>query len=531
MMEALEQQVRRAYRRMGFQRFAGVLGWCWCVALIAALVAIIAGRFYPLKWDPGFCGAAALGLGLLAAVGWMALTRRETLEAAIEIDRRFALKERISSTLAMSATELDSQAGRALVDDALRRIKRIDVAERFAVTPPGSCLLPLLPGVAAVLVAFLFDPAVIEQRAAAETGTEKPPKLEQPIRKVPATLHRRLAERRELAEKMKLKEAEKFLKKLEDSTKALAEGKQQGKQALAKLNDLARELQQRRKKIGGADAIRRQLNQVKHLGAGPAEKLAKALSRGDFQGAADALQEIQDDLAAGKLDQQKQELARQLDQLQQKLGQLAAAHRAAREDLQQRADRLRADGRVSAAERLQEQIQKLRDSAPQMEQLKELADGLKQCGNALNQGRPGEAAAALQGLQAGLNNLQQQLDEMPLLDSAMDQLRQARNQMTREIDRQGPGIGHGLGGGLGPETDAQGEFYDSHVPQKVGKAGTFVLAGPAGGPNRKGSAEQAIEEQFDTVRRASTDPLTGRQIPRKLRLYAEEYFNRFREGD
>ena len=28
-MEELKKQVRRAQRRMGLQRFVGVLGWCW----------------------------------------------------------------------------------------------------------------------------------------------------------------------------------------------------------------------------------------------------------------------------------------------------------------------------------------------------------------------------------------------------------------------------------------------------------------------------------------------------------------------
>ena len=59
------------------------------------------------------------------------------------------------------------EAGRALVEDAARRVRRIDVAEKFAVAPSRWILLPLLPAMAVLLVALLVSPAVVRNQAAA----------------------------------------------------------------------------------------------------------------------------------------------------------------------------------------------------------------------------------------------------------------------------------------------------------------------------------------------------------------------------
>ena len=115
----------------------------------------------------GGWAAAALLLGLFAAIVWIVATRRPALDAAIEIDRRFGLKERVSSTLALGPEDSQTEAGRALVDDAVRHVQRIDVATQFAPRPGKRILLPLLPGLPALLVALLISPAVVENQAKA----------------------------------------------------------------------------------------------------------------------------------------------------------------------------------------------------------------------------------------------------------------------------------------------------------------------------------------------------------------------------
>ena len=93
------------------------------------------------------------------------------------------------------------------------------------------------------------------------------------------------------------------------------------------------------------------------------------------------------------------------------------------------------------------------------------------------------------------------------------------------------GMGRGHGQGPRPEEKDDTAAYDSRVKGKPGKKGSAVVTDLVHGPNVKGQAEEEIKQQIDTARRGSTDPLTGRQIPRKHRKHAREYFDRFREGE
>ncbi len=92
-------------------------------------------------------------------------------------------------------------------------------------------------------------------------------------------------------------------------------------------------------------------------------------------------------------------------------------------------------------------------------------------------------------------------------------------------------MGRGRGRGARPEADTDTGFYDTHAKQKIGKQGAADVVGLVEGKNVRGNVEQEVQQQFETARRGSTDPLTGRRIPRKHRQHALEYFNRFREGE
>jgi len=296
-------------------------------------------------------------------------------------------------------------------------------------------------------------------------------------------------------------------------------------------------LQDRRSELG-ADKIKQELDQLKNLDRGPADKFAKAVREGDFKKAAEELEKIKQELAGGNLDaQQKQQLAGQLGQMQEKLKNLAQANQVAQKDLQNRIGQLRQAGQLAEASKLEEQLSKLLQQGPQMKQLDEMADKLGQCAQCLREGQLAEAGDALGQLQAAL---QQQLNEMEMLNEAMDQLRQARNQMNCpncggvgcEACQGPPGMGMGPGRGQGPRPEAEDQTatYDSQVRQKPGE-GAAVVTDLVEGPNVKGNPKEEIRQQFDAARRATTDPLTNRNIPRKHQEQVKEYFNRFREGE
>ncbi|KKK56910.1 hypothetical protein LCGC14_3059790, partial [marine sediment metagenome] len=308
--------------------------------------------------------------------------------------------------------------------------------------------------------------------------------------------------------------------------------------ALVKLNDLNRELKKRRKELGGGDDMKRQLKKLDKVAQGPADKFAKAIKNGDFQQAANELQKLKDKVAAGGLsDEDKQKLAKQLEQMQDKLNNMAAAHKAARADLQKQVDRLRQAGQVGEADKLQEQLDKLQQQAQQMNQLENLADKLGNCAQCMRDGQMQDAAEAFDKLQAGVKNMQQQLDEMEMLDEAMNQLAQARDQMNCQKcggmgcgacmgEKPGFGLGRGRGQGDRPEAETDTSTYDSQVRQKLGRGAADVVD-LVEGPNVKGQVQEEIKQQFDTQQRAMTDPLSGRRLPKPYQRQAREYFDRY----
>jgi hypothetical protein len=475
-MDELRKHVRRAQRLLAAQQFVRAIGWCWFAALTLAVTLIAVDRFSPLGVAPWLWGAGALGLGLAAALLWTFVTRHQPLLAALEIDRRFGLKERISSALAMPHQDRETAAGEALVADAVHRAARINLAEKFALRLPRHVLLPLVPGALALLVAMWGPPAALEKPAAANSD---PVEVQQQVKISSEALGRRLAEHRRQAEKLGLKEAEQLLRQVEQASKNLAASPPERTQALVELNDLVRQLHERRQSLDAVEQIRRQLEQIK------SEPAQSQLS-----------------------DEQQRQLAGQLERMREKVRRLAAARQAAQADLQERAEQLRQAGQVIEAGQIEEQLDKfnLVEQAP---------------------------------LQAGLQDLQQQLAEVQVLDDALDQLARARQQMT--CPRCGgagcaacqnlPGVGFGPGQGETQRPGARTETasYESRVRQRVGK-GAALVVGAVEGPNVQGNVQQQIQQQFDAVRQGSTDPLSGQRIPRKHRQHAQEYFDRLREG-
>ena len=564
-MEELNKQVRRVQWRLAVQRFVGVLGWWWFATLLIAAALIGFDKYRSLGVEEWVWAVAALGVGLVGAIVWTLVLRHRALAAAIELDRRFGLKERVSSTLTLSPDERQTPAGQALVADAVRRVGRVDVGEKFPVSAPRAFLLPLLPGVAALLIALLVEPAVVDNPAEAKPDD---PKVQRQIKKTTEDLRRRLAERRKEAEKQKLPEAEQLLKMLEKKAEEFEGQKADRKETMAQLKDLSRELQMRRQKVDAAEEIQKQLEQLKNVDRGPAEKLADALKKGNLPQAMKELDKLKEQIDKGKLgDAEKEQLAKQLDQMKQAMEKMAQNRKDAQAAMQDRVDQMRQVGQNGEADKLEQQLKKLQQQAGQMQGLDKLAEQLGQCAQCMRDGQMQDAQAALQQMEGGLKQLQQQLEEMQLLDDAMDQLAGMRDQLKPcdacggkgcekcqgrgfgkgegegdgggemegegdgqgEGDKPGKGLGRGRGQGARPERKGDVKFFDSQVRQKIGE-GAADVAGMVDGPNLANRTKDRIQADIEAAKQGSTDPLTGRRLPKKHREHAQEYFDSLREG-
>ncbi len=550
-MDELKKQVGRAQMRLTLQRFANLLASTLSVSFLVALVAVTIPKLRHLEvdgqaWTWTWLGGAAL-VGLLSAIFWTLATRGSQLEAAIELDSRFGLKERVSSTLALSEEELQTSAGQALLEDATRRVALVEVSEQFRGQPRWWNLMPLAPALAVFLIAvFIPDAAAPQKSAAAATSSE----AKQRVDRTAESLKKKLANRKKQAEAQGLKEASDMFSKIEkgvDDMKKL--GDIDRKKALVKLNNLADEIKQRRDKVGDPDRLRQQLNQMKDLKSGPADRMGDALKKGDLNKAVQEIMQLSEKLKAGKMTRKEhQKLAEQLKQMSEKMSQMAQAHEMAKQELQNQIDQAKASGDKQRAGQLQNKLDKLLQQNAQVAKLNKLANKMAQAADAAQQGKSGEASQEMQAAAAQLSEMQGEISEMAMLDAALAELEASKDSMNcdscegagcsecqgpsggGQVPGRGQGMGEGQGQGDRPESATGEQFYESKVKGKIGK-GKAVVTGVAGGPNRTGPALEEYKKAIRSAEIADEDPLTGARIPKEHREQATDYFNKLREGE
>jgi hypothetical protein len=557
-MDQLHEQVARAWRRLVLEQFLARSVWCLFAALAVAAVAIAVPRVVAIdslaaQWD-AIWFLSAVGGGLLAAAVWTMFSRRTALDAAIEIDRRFDLRERVASSLSLSEADRQSDAGRALVDDAIRAASRLDVGEKFEVGLSRRAWLPLVPAALVFVLVMFFDPRVATSSVQPATSAE----IQKQIREATESARKKLEEQRKQAEKKGLKAAGDLFKQIEQGTRELSENRDLDRtKAAVKLNDLAKQLEERRKQLGGNEAMQKQLQNMKNLGAGPGDKIAQAMKKGDWKQALDEVDKLAKDLREGKLDaKDKQQLAKQLQQMKDKLEAAAEAHQQAMDDLKRQIDQAQQQGDLAKAGKLQEMLDKLAQQMPQMEAMQQMAQRMGAAQQALQQGDPQQAAAAMAEMAQQMAQMQQQMNELEMLDAAMNQLDMAKNAMACEncagegcamcqgdfanmglgnmdFDNMDvpPGMGMRQGRGSGPRPDERNATNrrDSRVKQKLGR-GAATFGGMVEGPNVKGDVAESIKEEMASLTTAPADPVADERLPRSRREHAGEYFNLLREG-
>src|SRR5688500_5123025 len=458
-MEEIKRQVGRAHRRLVFQQFLRVVGWSLFATLLIAAIGLAVPRIWALPlqrqiWDWSWIGGG-ITAGLVMAGIWTLIIRRSRLDAAIELDRRYGLKERVSSTLALGPEELDTEIGQALMTDAVRRVERIDVREQFQVSPSWRILLPLAPAIALAVMFVALDFAT--QRKAGAT-TEQAVATKRQIKVATAKLQEKLREQEKRAAELGLKDAE-HLKEINKELDKLANKSDvDRKEAMLRINNLAQEIDRRRQELGGADKMKKQLDKLKDVAKGPADKLAESLKEGDLGKAQEEMQKLKEDLKSGKLsDEDKQKLAQQMEQMKEALKQGAADAREAREKLQQQIEKKLEEGNLAEAAKLQQQLDEMNQNAAQMEQMMEnLAEKLDQAAQAMKAGDSKMAGEKLDELAQNLDQLQEQLDQIENLNEILDQLADAKNAM-KCADCGGAGCKACEGSGEGDGKSGQGE--------------------------------------------------------------------------
>jgi chemotaxis protein histidine kinase CheA len=548
-MKQIRKQSAIARRRLIGERFLSYLPWTSSFALIVAAIAIGLPKLMHLPVEPVIWFASWIGgCAVLALIVNSVLTfiGRPTLaDAAVEIDRRFGLRERISSVLVLSREDRETELGQALAADAENRASKLDVRDKFTWGFRRSLLLPVLPILLAAGLWYVPNANAPEELAGKD---DNKPKINQ-IKNATKPLLQQIKKQREAAEKNGLSDMEiDFFKKLEgELAKIQKDNKLDTKQSLAKLNDIKEQLEQRRSELGSSENLKKNLQGLEKFEAGPAEKLADAMKQGDFEKAEEALKQMMKKMESGQMSPaEQQQLQKQLEKLEQAMAQAAQAHEQNKQALKEQIKKAEAAGDTQQAAQLQRKLEQTQAQDAQMAQMQKMADSLSKAQQAMKEGDMQSAKEQLGKMASQMQQMNQQDAELKDLDELMDSLSQSKSQMAcKECDgdgcskcmngmnklgqKPGKGMGQGKGQGDRPEEETDADFFDSRLRDKM-KKGETVYGGQVGGENRKGTSQVEVQDAVLASLSEEPEPLDDTPLPKLQREHTREYFNAVREG-
>ena len=194
------------HRTQSFTLFAGLIVATIAVALPALRVMEIDFQ----SWIYAWVGGSTLAAMILAAL-YALITAPSKVVVAEEVDRRFGLRERLSSSVTLDEDERDSDFGAALLSDAEKRADQLAVADRFALKPTKLGWLPISIVPVLAIVLLLAEP--MSESSASSTTKSEAVETKQ-VQTVAKQLKKRIQQQRRKAEAEGLKEATEMYEKM-----------------------------------------------------------------------------------------------------------------------------------------------------------------------------------------------------------------------------------------------------------------------------------------------------------------------------
>ena len=568
-MNEINRQVARARRRMITGRFFHVLTWVVFAGLLLAVVGMAIPKIWHLEflqsqdkidaWTYSWIlGGAVAGFLVAAALTWK--NRESELNVAVEVDKRFGLKERLSSAMSLAPEEVESSAGQALVKDAENRAETIDVRDQFQYRVTWQALMPLIPAV--LLVILMFVPNA-EQKVVA---VEPEPLNRKEVAVAIKEFKKKVEKKREQMATKGLKDANANLKSLEKKfDKLLDEKSTDKKNALVQLNDIKKQIEDRRKELGSSKELKESLNRLKDAGQGPAKQLADAMSKGDLEEAKNAIKELADKLKAGDLNKiEMNKLANDLKQMAKELKEVAERHEEAKRKLEDQIQKAVDQGDLDKAAQLQQQLDQKKAMDKQQEKMKKMAENLQKCANCMKpgdsgaprqgqQGQPGqpqqsgqegqqqaqamkEAGESLEDMAQQLEDMQQALEELETLEDLEKMAEGCKQCMNQGGNKPGDpkwqdwAKGSGKGAGKRDLAKEDTGTFRSKVKGKL-QRGETVVTGTANGKNLTGRSTSETRELVRASLSKDSDPLENQKLSRAQREHARQYFQSLRENE
>ncbi|MEL7484319.1 MAG: hypothetical protein AAFN41_08180 [Planctomycetota bacterium] len=520
-MRTIERLIRRAWWRLVLadvlRTSAITLAVAGGVLFVWRMLSLVAPA--PATWSL-MLGVGA-GLAIVAAIVWSVLRVKQGEAVARRLDENAGLRESLSTAIAVGS--LDDAWSKAAVSQAERVAAGVDLGKTLPIESPRAWPAPLAAwGVLAValalpapdLTAVLGEPAqVVAEREIIEAKAE----VDQTTEALKEQAER-LGLKLDFDEETPGEEVGAPDQQTPEQIRAAAVKK------LTKLGDeLAEKMDSQEQQA--REALENRLQRLRQPGPGPAEDLARSLARGEFGKAKEALDELEQKLREGDLDESQREmlekqlanLSKQMEQLGERQSEMEAAlQQAGMSSEQAKQMASNPDALKQALENMQnlsetqkQQLQQMAESAAQSQQMMQNMSGaMSQMAQAMQQGQMGQ-------MSEGMGQLSDQLSQMEMLSADMAGMQAMMQQMQ--------GQAFALGQAAGSQGGMQGMPGMGEGQGRWNMGDTSRQGNGSGGPGQgNGDSPAARETSFSTTAAKSAVKTTDGPIIGSTLVYESQ---------
>lgn len=529
-LSPLHRQVNRVSQRLFLQTLVNCLVWAWAGALAVAIFWVLVEpfAFYFLKAEAPanlrwIVAGVAGGLGSIVAVALAFVLAPPRLEAALFLDERFGLRERVTTSLMLTPDQYREPIAQALLQDVERKVAGLDVGSRFPIRLSWSALaVPILGAVFALLGAFYHihlssnaDPNDPDgSLAAAAVNLDE---IEKEMEKLKKEAEER---RRNEPDDEKLKEMQAELDKIaskprdtnEDLRERFGELDKLEPDLLKKKKELEDRLDRRREKLD-------RLSKKPKNPEGPAKDLRDALGKGDLDKAKEEFERLMKAIENDKLTpEESEQLRKQLEELGEEVDRLTREVEEEKELLKE----LEKKGEIDQ-ETLEREMEELKKLEQELQDVEELVEELEKLEQAMEKGDGEACKECMKKIQAKLQKMgNKEAGDLEQLKRDLEQLRVVKKALTQGMGNKGGG----QPGTKRPEAkDGETGTIKSRVSGEVDPKGKKMVTGH-GPPGRsfKPKSEEEIAGELRQAQQDAPEAINRQRLPRGASDLAKGYY-------
>ena len=546
MLKPLDKKIRSVWFRCSINLLLRHTGRVLIAAGIIAVLTVLTERLLALsvindRTILGFWAVVAVTVLLL----WL-LRQPSRMQVSLLVDERLRLRERFSTTLALA--DMDNPFAAAARDEARRSAGNASIRGHFPIKP-SKCWIYAVSMWLTVMVLALFMPqkdllGFLRKKEQEQEKTQQLEKAKVDVKEAASPVKSTVARlgEPELAD---------ALAKLDQAPKN-AKPEEVKRQAIRKLGDLSDKIKkmQNSAKLDSVKMLQKMFKQLRGSTDPFSQKMKLALAKGNFAQASNLLNQMQKELAEGKLTPEQQKaLSKQLQALAKRLGELAQKN----DEFEKELEKLGLDKKLAkmSDEQLRQALQKKGLSSEKIEALMRKAAA---CRSAMSRcaglGKAMAACGAGGGLsETDLTAVMDQLDDIESLKQQVMLTQATLDEIARAIGRLGEGtcsMCNGMGCsmcGTGPGPGGEGNGYGPRPFDDSGKTGTKRVRTankPGQGPviaswyfkesQIKGEATRDFTEVVQAARDGAAEAISENEIPRRYEDAIKSYFGRLEQS-